>query len=98
RYLDRPNTWVAVVGIPRSDFFSKTDEAQKKAGILAAVLAVVGVLVTVITAWFAMRPLHTLTLAMEKLTKMDFSALEGDILNERSFMLELRKLQVTFSL
>ncbi|KAJ3320430.1 hypothetical protein HDU76_000299 [Blyttiomyces sp. JEL0837] len=98
RYLNNPNTWLLVVAIPRSDFFSKTDSAQQKAAILACVLAVVGVVVTVISAWVAMRPLHTLTIAMEKLTKMDFSALEGDILNERSFMLEVRRLQVTFAL
>ncbi|KAJ3322430.1 hypothetical protein HDU76_013890 [Blyttiomyces sp. JEL0837] len=79
RYLDNPNSWIVVVGIPRSDFFSKTDEAQKKATIFACVLAVFGVVVTVISAWLAMRPLHTLTLTMEKLTKLDFSALEGDI-------------------
>ncbi|KAJ3316188.1 hypothetical protein HDU76_002012 [Blyttiomyces sp. JEL0837] len=98
RYLDRPSNWIVVIGIPRSDFFSKTDAAQQKALILACVLAVVGVVVTVVASWAAMRPLHTLTLAMEKLTKMDFSALEGDILNERSFMLEVRKLQTTFAL
>ncbi|KAJ3322993.1 hypothetical protein HDU76_013743 [Blyttiomyces sp. JEL0837] len=98
RFLDNPTSWIVVVGIPRSDFFSKSDNAQKKAAILAAVLAVIGVVATTVTAWLAMRPLHTLTLAMEKLTKMDFSALEGDILSDRSFMLELRRLQVTFSL
>ncbi|KAJ3316460.1 hypothetical protein HDU76_001777, partial [Blyttiomyces sp. JEL0837] len=76
RYLDTPNTYIVVVGIPRSDFFSKVDSAQQKALILACVLAAVGVIFTVICAWFAMRPLHTLTLAMEKLTKMDFTALE----------------------
>ncbi|KAJ3327575.1 hypothetical protein HDU76_011512 [Blyttiomyces sp. JEL0837] len=98
RYLSRPDNWLVVVGIPRSDFFSKTDSAQEKATILAAVLAAAGVAVTVFFAWAAMRPLQTLIKAMEKLTKMDFSALEGDILNERSFMLELRQLQTTFAM
>ncbi|KAJ3310506.1 hypothetical protein HDU76_003362 [Blyttiomyces sp. JEL0837] len=92
RYLDTPNTYIVVVGIPRSDFFSKVDTAQQKALILACVLAAVGVIVTVVFAWFAMRPLHTLTLAMEKLTKMDFTALE-----DRSFMIEVRCLQVNFA-
>ncbi|KAJ3316461.1 hypothetical protein HDU76_001778 [Blyttiomyces sp. JEL0837] len=98
RYLDTPNTYIVVIGIPRSDFFNNVDNAQQKALILACVLAAVGVIVTVVCAWFAMRPLHTLTLAMEKLTKMDFTALEGDILTDRSFMIEVRRLQVTFAL
>ncbi|KAJ3328204.1 hypothetical protein HDU76_010411 [Blyttiomyces sp. JEL0837] len=98
RYLERPDNWIVVVGIPRSDFFSKTDKAQEKAAILASCLSVVGIILTVVFAWLAMRPLHTLTLAMEKLTKLDFSALEGDVLNDRSFMLEVRRLQVTFAL
>ncbi|KAJ3331712.1 hypothetical protein HDU76_002430 [Blyttiomyces sp. JEL0837] len=98
RYLERPNNWIIVVGMPRSDFFGKTDSAQQKATILAVILAVAGVCCCAFLSWFTMRPIQTLIKAMEKLTKMDFSALEGNILNERSFMLELRQLQVTFAI
>ncbi|KAJ3320429.1 hypothetical protein HDU76_000298 [Blyttiomyces sp. JEL0837] len=98
RYLNNSNTWLLVVAIPRSDFFSKTDSAQQKALILACVLAVVGLIITVISTWVAVKPLHTLTIAIEMVTKLNFSALEGDILNDRSFMLELRRMQVAFAL
>ncbi|KAJ3317118.1 hypothetical protein HDU76_001335 [Blyttiomyces sp. JEL0837] len=97
RFLDRPNTWLVVVGIPDSEFFSKTDSAKQTAIIVSSLLSAFGVSITVFCSWVAMKPLHTLTIAMEKLTKMDFTALEGDILNQRSFMLEIRRLQVTFA-
>ncbi|KAJ3272361.1 hypothetical protein HDU76_010932, partial [Blyttiomyces sp. JEL0837] len=84
--------------IPRADFFAKTDEANKKAIIVAVCIGVSGLVFAGLASWLAMRPLQTLTTAMEKLTKMDFSALEGDILNDRSFMTEVRKLQSTFAL
>ncbi|KAJ3327863.1 hypothetical protein HDU76_010984 [Blyttiomyces sp. JEL0837] len=98
KYLNNPDTWLRVVAIPRADFFAKTDEASKKAIIIAVCIGVAGLLFAGLASWIAMRPLQTLTAAMEKLTKMDFSALEGDILNDRSFMTEVRKLQTTFAL
>ncbi|KAJ3333286.1 hypothetical protein HDU76_009773 [Blyttiomyces sp. JEL0837] len=99
RYLETPNTYIVVVGIPRSDFFSNVDNAQQKALILACVLAAVGVSVTAVCAWVAMRPLHSLTVAMTKMTNMHFSALEGDIdmVHDRSIMLEVRHLQLAFA-
>ncbi|KAJ3327862.1 hypothetical protein HDU76_010983 [Blyttiomyces sp. JEL0837] len=98
RYLQNPNHWLLVVAIPRADFFAKTDEANKRAAIIAACIGVAGLGFAGLASWIAMRPLQTLTSAMEKLTKLDFSALEGDILNDRSFMTEVRKLQSTFAL
>ncbi|KAJ3332583.1 hypothetical protein HDU76_013760 [Blyttiomyces sp. JEL0837] len=97
RYLDDPNNWLLVVAIPRSDFFDKTDNAAKLAIILSSVIGVVGVGLAAVASIFAMRPLSKLTKAMEKLTKLDFAALEGNILNERSFMREVRDLQITFA-
>ncbi|KAJ3332587.1 hypothetical protein HDU76_013764 [Blyttiomyces sp. JEL0837] len=98
QYLNDPNNWLLVVAIPRSDFFEKADNAAKLAVILSVTIGVVGVLLAAGASWIAMRPLYKLTKAMEKLTKLDFSALEGDILNERSFMREVRDLQTTFAL
>ncbi|KAJ3330525.1 hypothetical protein HDU76_005462 [Blyttiomyces sp. JEL0837] len=98
RFMEHPDTWVLVVAIPRADFFAKTDEANQKAAIIASCVGIAGLLFAGLASWLAMRPLQTLTTAMGKLTKMDFSALEGDILNDRSFMTEVRQLQITFAL
>ncbi|KAJ3310899.1 hypothetical protein HDU76_003260 [Blyttiomyces sp. JEL0837] len=97
RYLDRPSSWIVVIGIPHDDFFGNTDNARMRATILVSTLTATSVLCVTVTTWLAMRPLHKLTVAMKKLTNRDFSALEGDILTERSFMLELRELQVAFA-
>ncbi|KAJ3331455.1 hypothetical protein HDU76_003151 [Blyttiomyces sp. JEL0837] len=97
KHLDEPINWMLVVAIPRSDFFEKTDNAGRLAIILSVVIGVVGILLAALASWIAMRPLHQLTKAMENLTKLDFSALEGDILNSRSLMAEVRDLQTTFA-
>ncbi|KAJ3294161.1 hypothetical protein HDU76_006975 [Blyttiomyces sp. JEL0837] len=97
KYLDRPNNWVLIVAIPRSDFFADVDNAEKKVLIISVTVAVVGVILTAVASFLALRPLYKLTKAMEALTKMDFSALEGNILKDRSFISEVRKLQRTFS-
>ncbi|KAJ3320433.1 hypothetical protein HDU76_000302, partial [Blyttiomyces sp. JEL0837] len=97
RFLDRPNNWIVVVGIPRSDFFGKIDTAKTRATIIVCSLAAIGAIIAGTSSWLAMRPLHTLTTAMKKLTKRDFAALEGEILNQRSFMRELREVQVAFA-
>ncbi|KAJ3331456.1 hypothetical protein HDU76_003152 [Blyttiomyces sp. JEL0837] len=97
KHLDEPSNWMLVVAIPRSDFFEKTDNAGRLAIIMSVAIGVVGILLAALASWIAMRPLYQLTKAMEKLTKLDFSALEGDILKSRSFMSEVRDLQTTFA-
>ncbi|KAJ3317401.1 hypothetical protein HDU76_001195 [Blyttiomyces sp. JEL0837] len=97
KYLVRPNNWLLVVAIPRNDFFSNIDAAAKKVLIISVTVGVVGVVLVAVASFLALRPLYKLTKAMELLTKMDFSALEGNILKDRSLISEVRKLQVTFS-
>ncbi|KAJ3145208.1 hypothetical protein HK101_002521 [Irineochytrium annulatum] len=97
RYLAAPSNWLLIVAIPRADFFSSTDAANRKALILSSSVAVAGVLVSAILAFLALRPLATLARAMEMLTNMDFKALEGDILTRRSFISEVRNVQGTFA-
>ncbi|KAJ3106935.1 hypothetical protein HDU96_008056 [Phlyctochytrium bullatum] len=97
RYLNQPSNWLIIVAIPRADFFSETDSATRKALILAGSVAAGGILIAVIAAVLLVRPLYKLSKAMEMLTNLDFSALEGNILKERSFVTEVRNLQITFS-
>ncbi|KAJ3331995.1 hypothetical protein HDU76_001611 [Blyttiomyces sp. JEL0837] len=97
RYLKSPGTWILVVAIPRSDFFSNIDAAEKRIVIISIVIGVLGVVGTAVMSFFALRPLYKLAKAMEQLTKMDFSALEGNILQDRSLISEVRLLQRTFA-
>ncbi|KAJ3299454.1 hypothetical protein HK104_008810 [Borealophlyctis nickersoniae] len=98
RYFSTPPfNWVLVVAIPRKDFFSRIDTAQKTAIIVAVAVAVVGAVVVSLAAFAALRPLHSLASSMKQLTMFDFSSLEGGILDNRSLILEIRHLQETFS-
>ncbi|KAJ3100807.1 hypothetical protein HDU97_001925 [Phlyctochytrium planicorne] len=97
QYLARPSQWLVVLAVPRQDFFAETDRATKKAVTFSSIIAVVGVLIAVVSAFFLMRPLYKLAKAMELLTNLDFSALEGGILKERSFVAEVQHVQITFS-
>ncbi|KAJ3210809.1 hypothetical protein HDU67_004993 [Dinochytrium kinnereticum] len=97
RYLAQPSNWMIIVAVPRSDFFGETDRASRKAIILASTVAAAGVIIAAVAAFLLMRPLYKLSKAMEMLTNLDFSALEGNILRERSFVGEVRNLQITFS-
>ncbi|KAJ3308481.1 hypothetical protein HDU76_003953 [Blyttiomyces sp. JEL0837] len=98
KHLDEPSNWMLVVAIPRSDFFEKTDNAGRLAIILSVIIGVVGILLAALASWIAMRPLYQLTKAMENVThQAGLSAIEGDILNSRSLMAEVRDLQTTFA-
>ncbi|KAJ3279271.1 hypothetical protein HK104_001606 [Borealophlyctis nickersoniae] len=92
-----PYNWIMVVAIPRRDFFARIDSSQKTGTIVAAVVAVGGALLVSMAAFAALRPLHALSTSMKQLTKFDFSSLEGGILDNRSFVREIRNLQETFS-
>ncbi|KAJ3287045.1 hypothetical protein HDU76_007892, partial [Blyttiomyces sp. JEL0837] len=97
KYLARPNNWLLVIAIPRNDFFSNIDAAKKRVLIISISVAVAGVVLVSVASFLALRPLYKLTEAMKLLTKMDFSALEGNILKDRSLIAEVRGLQITFS-
>ncbi|KAJ3148819.1 hypothetical protein HK101_002111 [Irineochytrium annulatum] len=97
QYLDQPSNWLLIVAIPRADFFANTDAANRKALIISIAVSALGLIISAVIAFFALRPLYGLAKAMELLTSMDFKALEGNILTRRSFISEVRVLQVTFS-
>ncbi|KAJ3285809.1 hypothetical protein HK104_009323 [Borealophlyctis nickersoniae] len=92
-----PYDWILVVAIPRKDFFSKIDVAQKTGIIVAIIVAVIGAVVVSFASFGALRPLQTLAQSMQQLTKFDFSSLEGGLLDNRSMILEIRHVQETFS-
>ncbi|KAI8841731.1 hypothetical protein BC829DRAFT_402055 [Chytridium lagenaria] len=93
RYLTEPNDWLLVVAIPRSDFFGEIDAATRRVLAICISIAVIGIGFVALISFFALQPLGKLAKAMESLTKLDFSALEGNILNERSGVTEVRRLQ-----
>ncbi|KAJ3214799.1 hypothetical protein HDU67_001185 [Dinochytrium kinnereticum] len=98
RYLTEPSDWLLVVAIPRSDFFGEIDAASKKVIAICVSIALIGIALIALISFFSLQPLSKLSKAMESLTKLDFSALEGNILNDRSGVLEVRKLQLTFAI
>ncbi|KAJ3096874.1 hypothetical protein HDU97_005472 [Phlyctochytrium planicorne] len=99
RFLNEPSNWLLIVAIPRSDFFGDIDAASKKVIAICVSIAVLGIALIALVSFFALRPLSKLSSAMESLTKLDFSALEGgNLLTERSSVLEIRKLQLTFAI
>ncbi|KAI8841732.1 hypothetical protein BC829DRAFT_420437 [Chytridium lagenaria] len=98
RYLTEPNDWLLIVAIPRSDFFGEIDAATRRVLAICISIAVIGIGFVALISFFALQPLGKLAKAMESLTKLDFSALEGNILNERSGVTEVRRLQTTFSI
>ncbi|KAJ3327694.1 hypothetical protein HDU76_011294 [Blyttiomyces sp. JEL0837] len=77
KFLLRPNNWLLVVAIPRHDFFSTIDAAQKRVLVISVTVGVIGVVLVGLASFFALRRLDKLTEAMNLLTKMDISALEG---------------------
>ncbi|KAJ3099243.1 hypothetical protein HDU96_010767 [Phlyctochytrium bullatum] len=98
RFLNEPDNWLLIVAIPRKDFFGDIDEANRRVIAICVSVAIVGVALVAVISYLALLPLSKLIKAMESLTKLDFSALEGNILNDRSNVLEVRKLQITFAI
>ncbi|KAJ3288869.1 hypothetical protein HK104_007900 [Borealophlyctis nickersoniae] len=92
-----PHDWQLVIAMPRKDFFSKIDKAQKTSIIVAVVVAVSGAFTVSLAAFASLRPLHQLAVSMKQLTKFDFSSLEGGVLDNRSLIREIRHVQETFS-
>ncbi|KAJ3144388.1 hypothetical protein HK101_002713 [Irineochytrium annulatum] len=97
KYLKSPKEWVLVIAVPRSDFFGNIDKMNKNVLIIAICVSVGGIALTALVSFLSLRPLSVLVQAMGLLTKLDFTALEGNILEARSSIAEVRQLQVTFS-
>ncbi|KAJ3153049.1 hypothetical protein HDU86_005347 [Geranomyces michiganensis] len=89
---------VVIVAVPRATIFSRIDSAKKKSMGLAIGLSVgIGMLMALLFA-LIVTPLRRLAAAMGLLTNMDFASLhKGDILEQKSMISEIRKVQATFS-
>ncbi|KAJ3185806.1 hypothetical protein HDU85_001174 [Gaertneriomyces sp. JEL0708] len=92
-----PSEWILVVAMPRADFFGNVDKTRKTSVGIAAGIGVLGAVLSAILSFIVLRPLARLAHSMKQLTKFDFSSLEGGALDARSHILEIRKLQQTFS-
>ncbi|KAJ3012093.1 hypothetical protein HKX48_006449, partial [Thoreauomyces humboldtii] len=78
--------------------FSRTDTAKRLSLALAVGLGVGTTLLMGLGFAVLLVPLRHLAKAMEALTLMDFSALDsGRVLDEKSFIAEIRIVQKTFS-
>ncbi|KAJ3103576.1 hypothetical protein HDU97_009996 [Phlyctochytrium planicorne] len=85
-----------VVAFPRSDMFANLDKAGTTVVIIAIVVAVIGVMFTTLSTYFALRPLQKMSQSMKQLTKFDFSSLESGSLTNRSLMTEIRGVETAF--
>ncbi|KAJ3156630.1 hypothetical protein HDU86_003854 [Geranomyces michiganensis] len=87
-----------VVAIPHSAIFYKIDIAKKRSVGIAAGLSVGIALIMAVIFALIVTPLRHLAQAMGLLTQMDFAALDnGKILEERSYISEIRGVQSSFS-
>ncbi|KAJ3177514.1 hypothetical protein HDU85_005884 [Gaertneriomyces sp. JEL0708] len=87
-----------VAAVPRSEIFGAVDAARSRSMKLSIGIAVaVAVLISCVYIAVVL-PLTRLATAMETLTKLDFGTLEkSNVLESRSYIWELRKVQVTFA-
>ncbi|KAI8807226.1 hypothetical protein BJ742DRAFT_740016 [Cladochytrium replicatum] len=95
--------WVAVVAIPYDGFFGTVDLVRVRTIISAAVLGVVRLTLTLFLSYFTVRPLTALSRVTRKtikmitrLTKFDFSLLEGETVDGWSRITEINVVQDTF--
>ncbi|KAI8996152.1 hypothetical protein BC832DRAFT_303027 [Gaertneriomyces semiglobifer] len=87
-----------VAAVHRSEIFGAVDAARSHSmKISIGIAAAVAVLVSCVYIAVVL-PLTRLAKAMETLTKLDFGTLEqSNVLESRSYIWELRKVQVTFA-
>ncbi|KAJ3177696.1 hypothetical protein HDU85_005807 [Gaertneriomyces sp. JEL0708] len=72
-----PSQWIVVVAMPRADFYGAIERTRKTSVAFATSIAVVGAVLGAIICIIVLRPLAVLAESMKKLTKFDFSSLEG---------------------
>ncbi|KAJ3186852.1 hypothetical protein HK101_009462 [Irineochytrium annulatum] len=87
-----------VVAIPRSDLFAQMDAGERRGVIVASAVACLGLIITGLMTFFALRPLQRMATSMRKLTKFDFSFLENGVLNKRSPLKEIREVETVFDM
>ncbi|KAJ3195838.1 hypothetical protein HK101_010933 [Irineochytrium annulatum] len=87
-----------VVAIPRSDLVAQMDNAEKRGVAVATTVACLGLIVTGLMMYLALRPLQRMATSMRQLTKLDFSFLENGVLNRRSPLQEIREVETVFDM
>ncbi|KAI8809258.1 hypothetical protein BJ742DRAFT_805605 [Cladochytrium replicatum] len=86
-----------VAAIPRQDFFSAIDSAQRTSITVTIVFAAVSMIVVIIVIIGITLPVRTLTAEMSKVATFDFSMLERGFFVENSVFTEIRNMQRTFN-
>ncbi|KAI8799513.1 hypothetical protein BJ742DRAFT_883843 [Cladochytrium replicatum] len=90
---------VLVVAIPYADFFDDIRTSQKTSIGLTAAFGCMSFLVVAAVAFGVTMPIRTLTKLMQKVTKFDFSMLEGSGgLSEENVFSEIREMEKTFNI
>ncbi|KAJ3085326.1 hypothetical protein HK102_000111 [Quaeritorhiza haematococci] len=83
---------------PRDQIYGEIDKANRDATIVVTVVTIGVSALIGLLMWYIVKPLGTLSLAMERLTSFDFAALEnGTLLEVRSYVTEIFNIQDTFS-
>ncbi|KAJ3088843.1 hypothetical protein HK100_007928, partial [Physocladia obscura] len=90
--------YTLILFAPRSDFYSKADNALHNAIMVSLIIVAVGIILVGGMAHLGSLPLKKLAVSMEKLTKFDFSVLESGSLDSTSFVKELNRVESTFLL
>ncbi|KAJ3082461.1 hypothetical protein HK102_001663 [Quaeritorhiza haematococci] len=82
---------------PRDQIYGDIDKANRDAIIVVVVVTIAVAALIGLLMWWIVRPLGTLSQAMERLTSFDFAALEnGTLLEVRSYVAEIFNIQDTF--
>ncbi|KAI8814936.1 hypothetical protein BJ742DRAFT_784964 [Cladochytrium replicatum] len=86
-----------VAAIPRRDFFSVIDNAERTSVTVTVVFAAISIMVVIGVIVGITLPIRRLTGEMTKVATFDFSMLERGFFIENSLFTEIRKMQVTFN-
>ncbi|KAJ3085439.1 hypothetical protein HK102_014167 [Quaeritorhiza haematococci] len=96
--LTEVDTYILAAVVPYDQVFGNIDRANGNSIIIFIVVTVGVVSISGVAMWFSLKPLYTLSVAMESLTRFDFAVLEeGKLLDVRSFIMEIAHIQTTFS-
>ncbi|KAJ3072443.1 hypothetical protein HK102_006233 [Quaeritorhiza haematococci] len=89
--LTEVNTYILAAVVPYEQVFGNIDRANRNSIIIFIVVTVGVVIISGVAMWLSLKPLYTLSVAMESLTQFDFGVLaEGKLLDVRSFIMEVR--------
>ncbi|KAJ3068074.1 hypothetical protein HK102_007268, partial [Quaeritorhiza haematococci] len=96
--LTKVDKYVLATVVPREEVFGEIDDANRNTIIIFVAVTVGVVLLFAPVMWMLLRPLYKLSVAMERLTRFEFAALEGGkLLDIRSGVTEIADIQKAFS-